>query len=660
VNKQITNLKRCCKKYCKKPIIFPTLLLIVILLISAFGISGSSVGTYDFNAFPNDNAKKDTILNSPQPIRSDEWLVNTQFVISQYSTGFPRINKSIGEGQDMSVVLDVPYKDWSIFFKPLNLLFFFLPLNIAFALKWWLMGYLLVISSYLLFLRFMPNKIMLSILLSLSLFFTPMIQWWYQYITLAPIYMGIFILLVLFRLYEAKSIKLVSILTVLLAYLMTVFALIMYPPFQIPIVLIVLFLYVGFLISKTDNNYLHTIKKQMPVALAIIASLILMIVFYLTRSDAIQSILGTSYPGERSIISGGFPIQHLVINYLQPIIQSSGNIGSYAILANTNQSEASFFVLPIFSLLFIATLILYRLNNLKKIKDNSILVAGIFVISIFISRISVPMFNELYKFTGLNIVPHNRLLLGLGLISVLLVAISVGVAIKERISFTRNQIWLTVLMTAILSTIGLAYAYNVMPTFMPHYVISALLSIFPPIFVYLILDKKYTLALTTLLVLSIISTIFINPLEINIDEVNNKQLSNTIKKMHQDNPGYRWVTSGQSELTNYVQANGGSSISGVYSYPQLNIWKSFPNQDKDIYNRYAHVIFNISDDFPTPQLKLKQADVFIVNISSCDPFFKKYNVKYILTKDKMRGKCISNNYISTSYNENILYIYEVL
>jgi hypothetical protein len=660
VNKKIINLKRCCNKYGKKPIIFPALLLIVIILISIFGISGSSVGTYDFNTFPNDNAKKDTILNSPQPIRSDEWLVNTQFVISQYNTGFPRINKSIGEGQDMSVVLDVPYKDWSIFFKPLNLLFFFLPLNIAFALKWWLMGYLLVVSSYLLFLRIMPNRIMLSILLSLSLFFTPMIQWWYQYITLAPIYMGLFILLVLFKLYEAKNIKLVSILTILLTYLMTVFALIMYPPFQIPIVLIVLFLYVGFLISKTDNNYLHTLKKQLPAALAIITSLILITVFYLTRSNTIQSILSTSYPGERSIISGGFPIQHLIISYLQPIIQSSGNIGNYAILANTNQSEASFFVLPIFTSIFIATLLLYILKNLKKIKDNFILVAGILIIGLFISRISVPMFNELYKFTGLNIVPHNRLLLGLGLISVLLIAVSIGIAIKERISFTRNQIWLTVLVTAILSTIGLAYAYYVMPTFMPHYVISALLSMFPPIFIYLILDKKYTLALTALLVLSIISTMFINPLEISIDEVNNKQLSNTIKKMHQDDPGYRWVTNGQGELTNYVQANGGSSISGVYSYPQLKIWESFPNQDKDIYNRYAHVIFNISDDFLTPQLKLKQADVFIVNISSCDPFLKKYNVKYILTKDKMRGKCISNNYISTSYNENILYIYEVL
>ena len=97
------------------------------------------------------------IAGSPRGVRSDEWVVNTQMIIAQAANDFKRVNYNIG-GQDMSLISDVPYKEWSIMFKPQNLTFFIMPLEYAFAFKWWLLGFSLIISCYFFYARNISTK----------------------------------------------------------------------------------------------------------------------------------------------------------------------------------------------------------------------------------------------------------------------------------------------------------------------------------------------------------------------------------------------------------------------------------------------------------------------------------------------------------------------
>src|SRR2546428_9953599 len=107
--------------------LFPVVLTFVLILLTTLGINGSSIGVY--NTYFNGNNAKDPahIRGNSRSLRSDEWIVQTQMSIAQSNNTFERHNPNIGNGQDMSIIIDAPYKEWSEAFKPHNWAFFILP-----------------------------------------------------------------------------------------------------------------------------------------------------------------------------------------------------------------------------------------------------------------------------------------------------------------------------------------------------------------------------------------------------------------------------------------------------------------------------------------------------------------------------------------------------
>jgi len=256
---------------------FPLVLTLGLFLFTIFQINGSSMGIYH-NILYNGQKDPNVILGSPRAIRSDEFVVNTQMSISQYNNHFKQLNPSVGNGENVSVILDAPYKDWSELFKPHNLPFFVLPFGMAFAMKWWLMAYFFLLSCYFFILIFLPKKYLLASLLSIAFFFSPFIQWWYQFLTLGSIYYSLFICILFVYLINSKN-KLTTILTSIgIGYLLVCFALIFYPPFQIPCLFAVAIFCLGYLLQKFDfkqNKLL--LKKLFYLFLSFLISLILVI-----------------------------------------------------------------------------------------------------------------------------------------------------------------------------------------------------------------------------------------------------------------------------------------------------------------------------------------------------------------------------------------------
>jgi hypothetical protein len=129
--------------------IFPFILLIVLITFTAAKVNGSSIGYFNTVLFKDQQKNNGLIVGHPQPIRSDELETNTPLTVAQTKAGFPLINKNIGNGQDMAVVSDVPYKSWSELFIPQNWSFFVLPVDYAFAFKWWFIGFFMMLCCYL-------------------------------------------------------------------------------------------------------------------------------------------------------------------------------------------------------------------------------------------------------------------------------------------------------------------------------------------------------------------------------------------------------------------------------------------------------------------------------------------------------------------------------
>lgn len=122
--------------------LFPLLLAIPLIALTLLKVHGSSIGIYHRLLHGSEAHDPNLLYGKPQPIRSDEWLGSTQFTIRQEKIGFPAYDDGLGSGRDVTKHPDNPTKDWVTLFRPHNWSFFVMPLENAFAFRWWFIAYM--------------------------------------------------------------------------------------------------------------------------------------------------------------------------------------------------------------------------------------------------------------------------------------------------------------------------------------------------------------------------------------------------------------------------------------------------------------------------------------------------------------------------------------
>jgi len=620
--------------------LFPVLCTIVLLLLTAFKISGSSIGIYNDMLYGPGHKDNHLLLNKPRSIRSDEWVWNSQMIMAQANNRFDRINPNLGRGQDMSLIIDVPYKDWSAIFRPQNLVFFILPFQNAFAFKWWMMAFLLVIGCYFFVLYLLPKRRLIAASISLALLFSPFIQWWYQYITLAPIYYSFFALTVFMYFLKAKTRKREILLALLLAYLLVCFVLVLYPPFQIACGLTALAFAIGHLINERRELQKNDLLNRLCYFLgSFIVAGFISLLFIHTRSAAVHSIENTTYPGHRTTQSGGYNFEHLFSGHLDFQLQFSSKADKYQIPKNglTNQSEDSNFLLLLPFLLLPSALLIYRDRKAKVPVDFALL----FVNAAFLVAclwLFVPYLSILSRLTLLSRVPENRLIIGLGLLNIFQLVLIMRRLHADKKRFLPNS-WLVVYSILIFATELLLaiHAKNTFPGYIGIYR-SIAFSLPVPVIIYLLLTKRLQLASLGLLAFCIFMTTGVNPLYRGTDIITNSKVSRDIRHIAAIDKG-NWASE-NAYLENFALLNGAHSLSGVYSYPQLGIWRQVSGADPNIYNRYAHVTFNFYRDdaqqIPT-KVELSGGDHFGIFTEPCSSFMKNNNVRFLITSSPLNN-----------------------
>lgn len=636
------------QSFIKSVWLFPFFVISVIFILSLFGISGSSIGIYD-GVLNGNSQKKQSIVNTePRAIRSDEWLVTTQMTVAQYEADFPKVNPNIGNGQNMALTMDVPYKDWSILFKPQNIMFLIAPLDFAFAFKWWFMGGLLAISAYFFILKILPSRRTEAILMSTTLLFSPFIHWWYLSGTIIPIAVGLILMTLILSLHDTVNLKKRLGIGATFAYFSTVFAFVLYPPFQIPIVLAVLAFYLTYLIYNYPISKVG-LKSILPaVSVLLGATLITVGIFgaFLSQNrSTVETIANTVYPGKRVVSPGGLAPLHVFTGHLSFFLQDNNSSQTYKELSpkGSNQSESSTFVLPTIVIMCLATILLVKYRSHMDTLSKSVIVGGLFLLVLFFFHVYVPLGQPLYTVLGLGVVPHNRLIIGIGFVSFIILACLYRIAANasEKPLFSKRFAWIALMVTS-LAYAAFTYILSVRnPEFISNLYIGYFLSLLTPLWLFFFLRNRLKISLFCLASLSIISTFNVNPLERNLNEITDTNLSQTIKNIQKTDKLSRWATN-NLVLENYAVANGAKSLSGVYAYPQLEIWHTVdPNREyESYYNRYAHVVFEFDGNQAKPKLSNPSSDRFIVKISPCDNFFSTFNTNYFYSTDLIDSRCV--------------------
>lgn len=625
--------------------LFPVILTIILLSLTVLKISGSSIGSYH-QVFYGDTKDPSLLVNHPVNIRSDEWLVTTQLTIAQYVAGYPRVNPNIDSGRDMSVIGDAPYKDWSAAFRPQNLSFFVMPFENAFAFKWWFLLYMTIVSCYFFTLRIFKGKRLFATLFSLAISFSPFIFWWYTTGTMAPIFYGFFIILLSMRIINNEPLPLLggkpaaysqAAYSLLLGYLVASFALILYPPFQIPIAIAIAFFVAGLFINKFGLNHSLISKASLKRLGLLVSGIIIggaiIFAFLQTRSNTVSAITNTVYPGKRTVLVEGNSAYEIFSTFLQPQLQRISRAANYY----TNQSEASNFILfvpflliPGFALLFLE----YKRNR----KVDGPLAATQLCLSLFLLYLFVPFLQPLYKLLYLDKVANTRLFIGLGFtgaIQILLILKSI-----EQLKITSRKLnslaaGYTLVSLGVLLWVG-NYTRTTYPKFIYSWLLIGGLAVTFCAILFCFLSGKRMLGAILFLAFTLSCVFHIHPLYRGLGPYYNGALTHAIDKVSK--PKDTWVNLDNLIFENAPLISNRDSISGIKPYPDLKFWRQVEGPAGDYYyNRYAHVYF--SSTLTDKQLYLNGPDSFAVEFG-CTQFVQKH-VDYAMALHTLDYPCIT-------------------
>lgn len=619
---------------------FPGFLIILLVTLTALRISGSSVGQYHTHLYGAQAKDSALMAGEPRKIRSDEWGVNTPLTVSQVKEGFPAINKTTGQGQDMALTFDVPYAEWSTLFKPQNWSFFVMPIEFAFAFKWWFMAVLLMLACYICTLTLLPRRYPLASLLSISLFCSPFIHWWYQAGSILPTAYALCITALATRILRETSRLRIYTEIALLTYFLTCFAFIAYVPFIVPLALVAGGFIAGHIINELlrAKNRVQYLKRISLLIAPVIVTCTLFLFFLHAHSGVIQALGNSVYPGDRTESSGGYSLLQLLGGYYNLQLQSDARAAGL----NLNQSEASNFILlfPLLLPLFIYTFA-WRKKLKLQIDWRVIILLGIALV--FVIRLFVPPSEILFNALQLNRIPHNRLLIGFGILNIFLVIISIQHIAKisappmlQRI----NALWAFV----IVALMGLGLKIHFIG-YLESLIKIACISLVFALIIWLLMAKRFTVALALLAAYSLISVIHVNPLYQGLGIIRSSAISSEIA--HIGDAKGNWVVGDHAAFVEELPAaQGVNALSGVYAYPQLSVWSGIGSDPatQAVYNRYAHVFFSVESLYgPTQQLDSyfdpPALDAFRVHTDPCGEFLKQQNVRYVLMTQELVSSC---------------------
>ena len=615
---QLTN-----RLFDKRYQIFGILFFIFVL----FDINFSSIHVWN-NYISNINPA--VIIGKARDIRSDEWAVNLTLQMSQVYNHFDTYNH-FSRISGLNTIIAQFQAGWNIenIGRPINWGFLFLGKSRGLSWYWSLKLILLFLSSIEFIFLLTRNK-KLALTGAYIITYAPGVQWWFSNYIPELITSFQFIIVFLALMLRTNDFRIKILYTIGLTIFSIGFIFVIYPPWQIPL----LYLMLGFIFTVLRQNKFIKIDLILCCTVMLI-NIICLIHFYWVSHNDISLMANTVYPGHKSSQSGSVSIIS-IMNYLNNIFTP------FMDPSFSNSCELSNFWLlfPIFP--FICFIIPSKNRGTY---FNLILYYNIFLI---IFMLIPNLANDyIYKITLFSFVTGHRLLIISGLLNTYLLLLFIAKYNSKSKSYCIINIftWLYVSILLFRSNI-----YESMH-------LCLYLSIFLSwLIIHLILINHKKLAIMLLLLLTFVTGQTINPIIFGTNDLFNSNLSHKISEIRKQNPDAIWVAFGPGSwvMGEYLLSQGLYSYNSVKFYPDFKIWNNLDKEHKykDIYNRYAHV--NVSLVNESTLFTLSQADLITLNLNNSD-LLKNTDIKYILSSQPIN----LNNKIKLVDNIDGKYIYRV-
>ncbi|MCI5870806.1 MAG: hypothetical protein SOZ69_03030 [Streptococcus sp.] len=571
-----------------------------------------------------------TLVGVPRMIRTDEWLVQTPFYLSQANSGNQLINPTYEfSGQNMIVAYNAPVKHISVIGKPFNWGFLFLGASRGLSWYWCfkIIGMLLLSFEFGMIIT-KKNKL-LSLLGSAWITFSPSVQWWFMQHLGDVVFFSLLIMVTIYHFLFTASKKKKLLYASLLSSALIGFVLVIYPAFQVPFAYLISAFFLIYFIRAWKMRLLTRFDWIVMLGTLLFSGGIIGYTLWESR-EAITLTLNTVYPGSRVSVGGELKL-HQLIEFLLNIALP------FKIPTFSNQVElaSSFQFLPLF---FLAIPFLIKKDQVKDNTFGLFLVVYTLLLTAY-AFITIP--ELLSKVTLFSFVTSSR---AWQTVSVTGVFASIWF-LSYIWEMKDKKIWV-LLLTMLPSSLLLAYLVVVDRNYISYLDNNEMLKILGLyLVIYLLFIFRSKLAIFSILVLILLSGWTVNPIVRGIGVIENKAISVTIKKIVKQDQNAIWMTE-NGKLYQLPQMLGAHSIDGVRFYPDLKLMKKLDpkNQFETNWNRYSHLNYiltteetkmtNPSPDSLSIQLNVKSLDSLevdyiltnrdLVSLFGSDKFSKVY------------------------------------
>jgi len=630
----------------------PLLLLAVLTGLTVFGINGSSAAAIRPALGSSVSSDPHLLAGTPLDIRADEWAINTPLSIMQVRTGMPRIQPLLGNGADMSLSYDVPVADTWALFRPQHWGFLALPLNQGFAFHWWLPTLLLVFALWLLMVTLLPGRNTMGLLIGAAAAFSPFLQWWYLAGSFLPEALAVLACALFIRILHTRTPWHLLCYLVAFTWALVSFILVLYPPFQIPCAIVAAAFCVGYLLYAGYRDGWQPVLRRLRLVVGSTAVAgAAAVLFTLDHHTAVQAIASSVYPGTRTVPTGGYSISRLLSGFLDRSLTDEAAAKSI----DANQSEASSPLLAgILAVPVVGWLLVTRLRRGER--PNPVLVLLLAVVFLFMVQLFIPHMEFLAKLTLLDRVPANRLLLGMGMLSIMLL---VGLAWQLDQEPSRPRyLHIGAFAGPFLLLFVLAlYLHTTHAAFVGSLLVATALAATIALAIACWSDRRPELGAALLLLVSILVAGTVNPISAGVSTTDDLPVARAVGQVNNADPG-GWIMQTNRLPAGMLGEEKAHSYSVVYNYPQRALWHDLDptGAQSDSYNRYGFALFELQRG-PTRFLD-HYLDQFTIAIDGCDPFVQR-NVKHILADRPLDTGCVQRR--RTVRNGTIsYYLYDVV
>lgn len=630
----------------------PLLLAGVLAGLTMFGVNGSSAAAVRSSLGGVIGEDPHLLAGSPIGVRADEWAINTPLTIMQVRTGMPRIQPLLGNGTDMSLSYDVPIADQWAFLRPQHWGFLALPLAQGFAFHWWFPAVMLVLALWLLTSTLLPGRNLLGLLIGLAAVFSPFFQWWYLAGSFLPEALALFSCVLFIQILHTTSRWRMAAYLVLLTWVLASFALLLYPPFQIPCALVAAAFCLGYLIFTTKvvgwRSWLPRIGSVISCGVISAACVVL---FLLDHRGAVEAITSSAYPGNRTVSTGGYSVSRLLSGFLDrrlTVVDAAKSI-------DLNQSEASS---PLLTGLFAVPVLAWTLISARHRGEylNPVLLLLTGVLGLFLVDLFVPHLDLIANLTLLDRVPANRLLLGMGMLSDVLLIVTAWHVSRSPALPRLVVVGAGVAPFIVLS--GLALHLHVdHALFVGSLWVAGVLAASIAVAVSLFAAKLSEMGAAVLLLVSLLIAGAVNPISIGVSTTDELPIVATVAQINRAEPG-GWIAQIDRVAMGALPEQSIHIYSAVYNYPQTKLWRELDptGAQFEYYNRYGYANFVVQRG-PTRFLS-HSLDGFTIAIDGCAPFIQAH-VKHILTLRPLDADCVRLRQTQTGLAD-VFYIYDVV